>query len=100
MTCGSCHNAHQNERGRKELFSQRCIGCHDPVSSKLKTPTHVSIVNVQENCIDCHMPEQTSKSIAVFLQGQETPKASTLRSHFIAVYPEETKKFRDRQMAQ
>jgi hypothetical protein len=48
---------------------------------------------VEKNCIDCHMPAQPSKSIAVFLQGEETPKASLLRSHFISIYQDEVKKY-------
>ncbi len=91
MTCNTCHNTHENERGKKELFSHRCMTCHDPAANSFKTPTHSSLVAVESNCIDCHMPSQPSKSIAVFLQGQETPKTSSLRSHFIGIYPEETK---------
>jgi nitrate/TMAO reductase-like tetraheme cytochrome c subunit len=93
LTCNTCHDTHKNERGQLELLSQRCMGCHDPATAEFKTPTHTSVATLQKNCIDCHMPAQPSKSIAVFLQGQETPKASSLRSHFIAIYPEEAKKF-------
>jgi hypothetical protein len=93
MTCNTCHNTHENERGKKELFSQRCMGCHNPAADNFKTATHASITAIDMNCIDCHMPSQPSKSIAVFLQGEETPRASQLRSHFIGIYPEEIKKF-------
>ena len=93
MTCNTCHNTHENERGKKELFSQRCMGCHNITADNFKTPTHDLIVGIEKNCIDCHMPSQPSKSIAVFLEGEETPKASLLRSHFIGIYPEEIKKF-------
>jgi Cytochrome c554 and c-prime len=93
MTCNTCHNTHENERGKVELFSQRCMSCHNPAADNFKTATHTAITAIEKNCIDCHMPSQPSKSIAVFLQGQETPKASLLRSHFIGAYPEETKKF-------
>jgi mono/diheme cytochrome c family protein len=93
MTCNTCHNTHENERDKLELFSQRCMSCHDPAANSFKTPTHASIATIEKNCIDCHMPAQPSKSIAVFLQGQETPKASLLRTHFIGIYPEEVKKF-------
>lgn len=93
MTCNTCHNTHKKERGQKELFSQRCIGCHNTAAANFKTPGHNSITAIDKNCIDCHMPSQPSKSIAVILQGEETPKVSFLRSHFIAIYPEETQKF-------
>jgi hypothetical protein len=93
MTCNTCHNTHENERGKVELFSQRCLSCHNITADNFKTPTHTSIAAIDKNCIDCHMPAQPSKSIAVFLQGEETPKASLLRSHFIGIYPDEIKKF-------
>ena len=92
MTCSTCHNTHQNERGKAALFSQRCMGCHNLSDEKLKTPAHLQVAVIEKNCIDCHMPAQPSKSIAVFLQGEETPKASLLRSHFISIYPDEIKK--------
>lgn len=93
MTCNTCHNTHENERGKIELFSQRCMSCHNPADENLKTPAHKQVVAIDKNCIDCHMPAHPSKSIAVFLQGEETPRASLLRSHFIGIYPDETRKF-------
>jgi len=93
MTCSTCHNLHENERDKIELFSQRCMKCHNIADSKFKTNTHSQITNIEKNCIDCHMPAQPSKSIAVFLQGEETPRSSLLRSHFIGIYPEEIRKY-------
>lgn len=93
MTCSSCHNTHENERGKAELFSQRCMGCHNTSIEKFNTSTHSQITAIEKNCIDCHMPTQPSKSIAVFLQGEETPKTSVLRSHFIGIYQDEVRKF-------
>ena len=93
MTCSTCHNTHENERGKTELFSQRCMNCHNNSDQKFKTTTHTQIKAIEKNCIDCHMPSQPSKSIAVFLQGEEIPKTSFLRSHFIGIYMDEVKKF-------
>ncbi|HET9747169.1 MAG TPA: cytochrome c3 family protein [Chitinophagaceae bacterium] len=93
MTCSTCHNTHENERGKTALFSQRCINCHRMTDDKLKTATHLQVSAIEKNCIDCHMPVQPSKSIAVFLQGEETPRTSKLRSHYIGIYEEEIKKF-------
>lgn len=88
MTCNTCHDTHKNQRGEKELFSAKCIGCHNTNDAAFKTETHQKIVSIEKNCIDCHMPALPSRSIAVFLQGQETPKASLVRSHYIAIYNE------------
>jgi hypothetical protein len=38
------------------------------------------------------MPLQPSKAIAVRLQGEEQPVAAMIRSHFVSIYPGETKK--------
>lgn len=89
MSCGSCHNTHENQRGQLEMFSQKCMSCHDTDAAAFNTVAHQPIALVKQNCIDCHMPQQTSKSIAVFLQGEEVPKASKLRTHFITVYPKQ-----------
>jgi hypothetical protein len=93
MTCSTCHNIHENERDKIELFSQRCMNCHKTAEEKFKTATHSQITNIEKDCIDCHMPAQPSKSIAVFLQNEETPRTSLLRSHFIGIYPDEIKKY-------
>lgn len=92
MTCGSCHAPHQNERGKLEVFSQRCVNCH--------TSAHVAECgmkgrlgeSIKSNCIDCHMPRQPSRAIAVYLPGSTSATAAMLRSHVIKVYSEESEK--------
>jgi len=93
MTCNTCHNSHQNERGNSVLFCSRCITCHDVNRDNFKTNAHVGAVDITKNCIDCHMPQQPSKSIAVQLQGESRPVASLIRSHYIGIYPDEIKKY-------
>lgn len=93
LTCNSCHGPHQNERGNMQLYSSRCITCHDINAGSFKTTAHTQVTNIAQNCIDCHMPQQSSRAIAVYLQGKEKPVASMIRSHFIGIYPEEVKKF-------
>ena len=86
MTCSTCHNVHEGQRGQKKEFSKKCQSCHAIAAPEFQTPGHKDKNLVQENCIDCHMPLQTSKAIAVDVQGSETPKVSSLRSHWIAIY--------------
>jgi mono/diheme cytochrome c family protein len=93
MTCGSCHNPHENERGRIELFSQRCISCHSPGHDNICKMTEEIGASITSNCIDCHMPKQRSMAIALQIAGEEVPKAALIRSHLIGIYPEETKGF-------
>jgi len=93
MTCLSCHSPHENETGKKALFSQRCMNCHNEQhGSFCKAKDRVGAA-IRTNCIDCHMPEERSRSIVVLLQGQDIPTAATMRSHFISIYPDATKAF-------
>ncbi|MFL5739508.1 MAG: multiheme c-type cytochrome [Flavisolibacter sp.] len=91
LTCNSCHNTHENERGQKAVFSQRCQSCHPDIHRN--DALHQQMGNtIFSNCIDCHMPVQSSRAIAVQLQGDMAPVAAQIRSHFISIYPDETKK--------
>ena len=93
MTCNTCHNTHENQRGKPEFFSQKCISCHNTSAEKFKTPAHNQVSGIEKNCIDCHMPAQPSKAIAVNLEGEEVPRASLIRSHFISIYRNQLKNF-------
>ena len=92
LTCSSCHNTHVNEKSQTEIFSSRCITCHSNVHQGKQDAIRQSLGDaIASNCIDCHMPLKPSKAIAVQLQGQELPVAAMIRSHFISIYPDETK---------
>jgi hypothetical protein len=86
MTCLTCHDTHVNERGKTTVFSQRCIACHrsghSPVCKLLATRGAAILTN----CIDCHMPLQSSHSITELLPGAVKPTAARIRSHYIAIY--------------
>jgi hypothetical protein len=93
MTCNSCHNSHTNEAGQLKVFSQRCISCHQTEhvnDCKMNSSVGEMISN---NCVDCHMPMEQSKAIVVLLPGKDAPTPAQMRSHYIKVYPNETKKF-------
>ena len=96
LTCTSCHNPHEREKGNLQLFSQRCISCHNNTDThgngKLCKMTATLGSAITSNCIDCHMPAKPSRAIAVYLPGATEPRAALIRSHFISIYPEETKK--------
>jgi hypothetical protein len=93
MTCTSCHDAHQYEQKKLELFSQRCINCHNSQHKNVCKMADTLGSLITKNCIDCHMPKQPSMAIAVLLQGKDVPSAAMMRTHFITVYPDEIKKF-------
>jgi nitrate/TMAO reductase-like tetraheme cytochrome c subunit len=102
LTCNTCHNPHEKEKGKPALFSQRCISCHnnnDHGNGKLCKMSASLGSAITANCIDCHMPAKPSHAIAVYLPGANEPTAALIRSHFISIYPEETKKFMDKRKA-
>jgi hypothetical protein len=92
MTCLTCHSPHNNERENLQLYSQKCMTCHNEEHGSFCTVAERP-ANIKSNCIDCHMPKQVSKSIVLQLEDKKEPVAQLLRTHFITVYPEETRKF-------
>jgi hypothetical protein len=93
MTCVTCHDSHKNETGEKEIFSQKCMTCHNKQHNNFCKLSNISETSGKTICIDCHMPEKPSRAIMVLLQGQDIPAFASMRSHYIGIYPEETKKF-------
>lgn len=93
MTCVTCHNAHDNERGDVALFSQRCMACHNQEHGTFCTTNATTMSSISANCIDCHMPQMASKKIVSQLSDGRGFTAELLRTHLIAVYPEATKNF-------
>ena len=95
LTCNTCHNPHENEKGKVAVFSQRCISCHNGGHDNAplcKMTATLKEEVISKDCISCHMPEQPSMAIAVLLQGQHTPAAALMHTHLIKNYPEETQK--------
>ena len=70
------------------------MSCHNTTTATFKTPAHNEVIAIDKNCIDCHMPAQPSKAIAVNIEGEEFPRASLIRTHFISIYHDATKKFK------
>ncbi len=89
LTCNSCHDSHKKETGDILLFSERCMSCHKEEHKKLQGVTGVSL---QENCIDCHMPEKESKTIVFHDYSTKEKLAAGMRTHLIKIYPEQTEK--------
>jgi hypothetical protein len=84
MTCNTCHDPHENERGKLAVFSQRCTNCHNTPHKQIPGK-NISVISLQKNCIDCHMPSKPSNTI-VLMTGQGEQKAAKFRSHFISIY--------------
>lgn len=95
LTCNSCHNTHENERGKLAVFSQRCMTCHTDVHANFTSVSKIAVPALKTNCIDCHMPTGRSRAIVVFSSGSDIPTAALFRSHFITVYPDKSKSILD-----
>lgn len=93
LNCGSCHNTHQQERGNLTLFSQRCMNCHTEARGNFCKMTDLPVSVLKTDCIDCHMPTKQSKTLTLALGGKEKNTPALLRSHLIAVYETESKKY-------
>ncbi len=92
MDCSSCHNTHVNERANLVLYSQRCINCHkNSIHNFTKNEPALNAL-LQKNCIDCHMPAKPSNVIVVQTSGKGNANPYLVRTHHIAVYPDESKK--------
>ncbi|WP_448702432.1 cytochrome c3 family protein [Mucilaginibacter sp. AW1-3] len=92
MDCMSCHNTHVNDRGNVAMYSQKCMNCHNTANHN--TCTVKQVAARKANCIDCHMPEKAS-AIAVQTATERNITPYLVRTHLIAVYPEESKKIMD-----
>lgn len=100
LECGSCHDVHVRERENLAVFATRCMNCHVPGAGHAggeaapfcKLAGKVDQSFLISNCIDCHMPARASARITMLTQTQKDPIADLVRSHYITVYPEETKK--------
>jgi nitrate/TMAO reductase-like tetraheme cytochrome c subunit len=92
MNCNTCHNVHTKESGNLVLYSQRCMSCHTTANHNVcKLLPKLGDV-IKKNCIDCHMPAKSSNMIQVEANGSELKVPYLVRTHRIAIYPQETKK--------
>jgi uncharacterized membrane protein len=92
MDCNSCHNVHKKEAGNLTLFSQRCMTCHTAARhNECKLLPKLGNA-IKGNCIDCHMPAKPSNLIQVEAAGNKLQVPYEVRTHRIAIYPQETKK--------
>lgn len=87
LDCSSCHDPHANEYGKMEVYSRRCINCHNGTSLHGCTDPPVIKLRLTTNCIDCHMPALPSQVITLQVSGQEQPVHDLVRTHRVAVYP-------------
>lgn len=92
MDCASCHNVHKNDRGNLALYSQKCMTCHNTVNHNFCPMESTLGAAIKNNCIDCHMPAQSSNVITVETAGKGREVPYLVRTHHIAVYADASQK--------
>jgi hypothetical protein len=92
MDCSTCHNPHEKESLNLAVYSQKCMQCHNQANHNFCKMLPQSGVIIKNNCIDCHMPAKPSNVIRVESAGGKMAIPYMVRTHRIAVYPEESKK--------
>lgn len=79
MTCTTCHNPHQLQRGGPALLSKACLQCHEIAHCGADV---ASGVNVADDCISCHMPETQNADLDVLIEDGVVVRSV---DHFIRV---------------
>ncbi|MDB5140343.1 MAG: hypothetical protein JWR12_2259 [Mucilaginibacter sp.] len=92
MDCTTCHNPHINQSANLVIYSQRCMKCHNEANHNFCKMAPKLGALIKNNCIDCHMPLKPSAVISVASVGRKNEVPYLVRTHRIAIYPDETKK--------
>lgn len=95
LTCSSCHNTHIEQRDNNAMFSAQCKKCHESPKHNFPALSADLAIRTETDCIDCHMPTKPSNVIKLTSE-QKNPISAMVRSHFISVYPAESKKILDK----
>ena len=93
MDCSSCHNVHNNEVNSPQLYSTRCMACHNDAAHNNCTLPAMEGLTKADNCVDCHMPLLPSKKIFLQLADAKKSTPDLVRTHHVGIYPEQTKLF-------
>lgn len=86
MDCATCHDPHKKERSNQALFNSKCMDCHTMDNGKDCTMDFDASDITASNCIACHMPLTTSKSMSVGIGVDAANTPVEVRTHLIAVY--------------
>ena len=93
IECATCHDVHQNTRGKDFLYTQVCLNCHNsPNHTYCKMTNNLSTEVLKANCIGCHMPALPTKKISVQVSDTLPSIQFFVHTHHIATYPQEVQK--------
>lgn len=80
MTCTSCHDPHEYQRGNLAAFTASCLQCHEPTACGMHEQLGEKIA---ENCVSCHMP--IGDNTGMTLQVSRGLFTVTMIDHYIRV---------------
>lgn len=86
LNCSSCHNVHQKESNNMQVFTQRCLNCHNESSQHFCTVKNTDRQTLINKCIDCHMPLQASSHITFNTGNKKEMQYDSIRTHLISIY--------------
>jgi hypothetical protein len=67
--------------------------CHTEAKGNFcKMTPELGAANLISNCIDCHMPAKESQVLNVKMEHEANHKPAVIHSHYISIYPDETRK--------
>ncbi len=92
MTCVSCHDPHQQERGNLKLFSERCMKCHETMEV-CGVSDHMG-AGIADNCVDCHLPQMHDLNMG--LDAAQGFQFQEMRDHNIGIYPDVSSRVSER----
>lgn len=81
MTCSTCHNVHEDQTDLVDLFSTKCLNCHQ--QSHLDKPALAH----GNQCTKCHMPDQQATNLTMFHEGDQF--FLSMANHRIGIFEEE-----------
>lgn len=84
VECISCHDVHNNTKLSVQIYSNKCISCHQEVKHETLAAKDKAVL--AKNCIDCHMPLKESKAIGFQMSNSKQKIPYRLRTHRIAIY--------------
>ncbi len=96
LDCNSCHNVHQVESNKTEIFAKRCMNCHNQTTNNVCSLKGILGKQLIKNCINCHMPKRASNQItfATNKKGVKEVLNDSVRTHLIKVYIEKYNEYK------
>jgi hypothetical protein len=92
MDCGTCHNPHINQEKSMAMFTPKCLNCYSNANHNFCKLAPKLGTAIKTYCINCHMPQKASHVISLTALNNKMNPPYEVRTHHIAIYPEETQK--------